>query len=341
MVITLTYIGVTRSFSRDLEQVHVIRMFCRGLRLEMVAILGMALAVPALAAANSQATQTRLSAETSVRGGSTQATMAVTVLGNDGQPAGGAVVIEDGGTPLAGAALSAEGHARLQFALPAGDHSLRAVYKGDTTHLASASEPTGIRAQATAAAPDFQVSVAPASISLTAGQAGSAIVSVTPVNAGGLTAPMFVTLSCSGFPDQSSCNFTPENVEIQPSAAAATTSSMVITTQATSLAGITPSTHPGSPVALAILLPGTLALAGFAFSVRRRRWLNRISLVALVGFVSVLGATACAPRYNYYNHGPPHNLPTPSGTYTLQVTAQSSNGIIATTHTTTFALTVK
>ena len=65
-----------------------------------------------------------------------------------------------------------------------------------------------------------------------------------------------------------------------------------------------------------------------------------MSLIVLIGLVTVLGATACAPRYNYYNHGPPYNLPTPSGTYTLQVTAQSSNGITATTHSTSFALTV-
>jgi hypothetical protein len=51
--------------------------------------------------------------------------------------------------------------------------------------------------------------------------------------------------------------------------------------------------------------------------------------------------TACAPRYNYFNHGPPHNLPTPSGTYTLLVTAQSSNGVTAITNSTKFALTVK
>jgi hypothetical protein len=66
-----------------------------------------------------------------------------------------------------------------------------------------------------------------------------------------------------------------------------------------------------------------------------------LSLVALVALVTVLGTSACAPRYNYFNHGPPHNLPTPAGTYSLSVTAQSSNGVTATTHTTVLALTVK
>jgi hypothetical protein len=316
-------------------------MICRSLRLELVAGLGMALAVAAGAAAGPQSTATTLSAAAQVQGGHTQAILAVAVTGEDGKPATGAVVIEEDGKQLAGAAVSAEGRARLELTMLAGDHNLTAVYTGDATHQASVSQVSGVRAQASTT-PDFGVSVSPASLSLTAGQSGSATVSVSPVNASALTAPMFVTLSCSGFPDQSSCTFTPENVEILPNATTATTSSMVVTTQAKSLVKMTPPAHTQSnPVAWAILLPGTLGLAGLAFSARRRRWLSRLSLIALVGLVTVLGATACAPRYNYFNHGPPDNLPTPPGTYTLLVTAQSSNGITATTHFTTFALTVK
>jgi len=40
------------------------------------------------------------------------------------------------------------------------------------------------------------------------------------------------------------------------------------------------------------------------------------------------------------NHGPPANPATPAGTYTVTVTAQANNGVIATTHTTTFVLVV-
>ena len=45
-----------------------------------------------------------------------------------------------------------------------------------------------------------------------------------------------------------------------------------------------------------------------------------------------LGTTACNPLYNYYNHGPVPNPATPSGTYTVTVTAQSSNGVTAITN---------
>jgi len=305
----------------------------------------MVLADPAWAAgpAAMQRTATTLSAETRVQNGHAVASFAVGGKSEDGVPASGAVVLEEDGHQLAGAALSAEGRARLEFALSAGDHSLKAVYSGDATHQGSVSTVSGVRAQATAATPDFQLSVSPASVSLTAGQSGSAIVSLTPQNASALTGPMFVTLACAGFPDQSSCSFTPENVEILPNATAAITSSLVLTTQSRNRTGMLqePGRAERNPVAWALLLPGTLGLAGLAFSARRNRWLSRLSLLALVGFVSVVGATACAPRYNYYNHGPPYNLPTPAGSYTLQITAQSSNGVTATRHTTQFALTVK
>jgi Bacterial Ig-like domain (group 3) len=325
----------------NLEQVHVRGLICRGLRLELVAALGIALAAPAMAAGpQAIGTATTLSAETRIQNGHTVAVLAVAVKTEDGLPATGAVVIEEDGRQLAGAALSAEGRSRVELAIPTGEHKLTAVYTGDATHQASASSSSGVRAEAVSA-PSFQISVAPGSLSLTAGQSGSVTVSVSPVNASALTAPMFVTLSCSGFPDQSSCSFTPENVEILPNASTAITSSMVLTTQAKSLVGqAEPPRANGNPVAWAVLLPGTLGLAGLAFGARRR-WLSRLALMGLVGLVAALGATACAPRYNYYNHGPPFNLPTPSGSYTLQITAQSSNGITATTQSIPFALTVK
>jgi hypothetical protein len=320
----------------------------RRLNLELAGILGVAafgvaLAGTAWAAGPQpamQSTATTLSAETRIQNGRTLASFAVAVKGEDGAPAAGAVVIEEDGRQLAGAALSGEGRARLEFAVPAGDHKFQAVYQGDDTHQASVSGMSGVRAQASTATPDFTVAVAPGSASLTAGQSGTATVSLTPVNASALTGPMFVTLACAGFPDQSSCSFTPENVEILPNATAPITSSMSLITQGRNRT-LAHGRSEQSPVAWAFLLPGTLGLAGLAFSARRKRWLSRLSLIALVGLVSVLGATACAPRYNYYNHGPPYNLPTPAGSYTLEITAQSSNGVTATTHSTQFALTVK
>ena len=311
----------------------------RSVRLAIFAGLELALAGSVMAAGVPQQTRTTLGTQTRVINGHTVTVVSVGVAGQNSSSASGAVVISENGHELAGAALSAEGHTQLEITLPAGEHNLTATYKGDAEHEASVSEASTVRAQASSATPDFQLAVNPASLTLTAGQSGSSSVAVTPVNASALKAPVFVTLSCSGFPDQSTCSFTPENVEILPNATAPVLSSMVISTQAKSLIQAIPTT--GNRVVGSVFIPGTFGLAGLAFCFRRRRWLNRLSLLALLGLVMVMGATACAPRYNYYNHGPPTNLPTPAGTYSLLLTAQSSNGVTATTHTTTFALTVK
>ena len=314
--------------------------------------MGIALALPAVAWAAGPAvaggtdqrlgTETLLTVETHDQAGRTTANIAVAVTGEDRLPAAGAVSISDNGRTLAGAVLNKQGQAAITLDLPAGEHSLTASYQGDSAHRSSISEAARAEASGTGV-PDFQISVAPATLSLTAGASGTVTASITPENAASLTAPMFVTLSCSGLPDQSSCVFTPENIEILPNATAAVTSSMVVLTQQQE--GLLSRPQPGRPrsngVALAILLPGALSLGGLAFAVRRRTWLARVSLLALVALVASLGTTACNARYNYYNHGPPPNPATPSGTYTVDVTAQSTDGVTATTHTTTLALTVK
>jgi hypothetical protein len=330
-----------------LEQAHVRGFVCRNLRLELVAGIGIALAMPALALAaqDSQSsdiqklsTQTTLAAQTRDQSGRTQATLSVSVNGEDGLPATGGVAISDRGIQLAGAALNAKGEANIVVALPAGDHSLAAVYAGDATHLSSASQVADVQAQVSGT-PNFTVSVAPATLTLKAGQTGTVTASVTPQNSTGLTAPMFITMSCSGLPDQSSCSFTPENLEILQNATAPLTSSMVILTQLASSASLA---HPQSnSVAWAVLLPGALGLGGLAWGFRRRPWLNRLTLLALMALVTMLGTTACNPRYYYLNHGPPINPATPAGTYTINVTAQSTDGVSAITNTTTMSLTVQ
>jgi Bacterial Ig-like domain (group 3) len=331
-----------KTFLWILEQVHVIRMFCRGLRLSLVAALGIALATPgpaATAPSTQLTTHTTLLVDTRDVNGHTQANFFVAVSGADGSPVTGSIAITDAGKPLAGFTLGAQGEATANLDLAPGYHSFSAVYIGDQGHLGSRSQVAPISA-ATSSTPDFSVSISPATLSLKQGQAGSATVSVTPVNAASLATPMFVTISCSGLPDQSACTFTPENIEIPIGATTPISSSLVLSTQTGTLTTAKATPHRDArPIAWAIL-PGSLALLGFAFGMRRRRFLSRIAMVGLVAFVSVLGTTACSPLYNYYNHGPTHNLPTPAGTYTVTITAQSSNGVTATTHNTTVALTV-
>jgi hypothetical protein len=324
---------------QDLEQVQVRGFLRRGLRLQLVAAF-MAIPVLALATENSPrlATRTALTVDTVEQNGRTQATVSVAVTGEDSLPVTGPVTISEDGSPLAGAALDAKGNASISISLPEGNHFLTAVYVGDLTHLSSTSVPAAASAASTAT-PNFTIAVAPATLSLTAGQTGTITTTVTPVSSSALTAPMFVTLSCSGLPDQASCSFTPENIEILPNATAAIAIPMVIVTQASG--GPSAALPRSNSVAWAFLLPGALALGGLAWSSRRRTWLNRISMLALLGFVAMLGTTACSPRYDYFHHGPPAPPATPAGNYTVGVTAQSSNGVTAITNSTTLALTVK
>ena len=327
---------------------------CRGLRLQLVAGLGIALAMPALAMAvgtsQSLATQTTLTAETRHQSGHTKTTLAVAVTGDDGLPATGAVVINDHDKPLAGAALNAQGEASVELDLASGDHALSAVYAGDATHKTSVSTAASVQAADTATSPSFTVSVSPATVTLTAGQSGDVTVTVTPSNNSSLTSPMFVGISCNPPSDEFTCTANPSSVEIlstTPSSCATgaatsacpPTSTMILQTQKAT-AMLKPR-HESSPIAWAFLLPGVLGLGGLAWGARRKRWLSRLSLMAMLCLVTMLSTTACNPRYSYLNHSPLPGAGTPAGTYTVTVVGQYGDTVTSIKSTATFALTVK
>ena len=92
-----------------------------------------------------------------------------------------------------------------------------------------------------------------------------------------------------------------------------------------------------APLALAILLPG---MAGLGWLGRKRKLFSRVALLAMVGAITVLGASACNPRYKYLNHPPTYNGGTATGDYTLTVWAQTSDGVTASEVFTTMAVTV-
>lgn len=336
------------------------RIGCRGLRLNWGAGLALAMLVlPGTAAmAQSARTETTLAVTPGPAAGQTQAR--VTVTEDNGAPASGIVAIDEGDRQLASVVLSASGQANATIDLPAGVHTIKAVYEGDSTLQSSESRPQATTTTTTSTTPDFQVTVTPLqpSSTLTAGSTGNSIVTVSPLNNAALTSPMFITLSCSGLPDQSSCTFTPATLEIvattpascaagSPASACPPTASMVIQTQAPGTAGHTSMLGPAGPrhtpggIDWAFLFPAVLGLGGLAWGTRRRRWLSRVLVLSAVGVVTALGTTACSPQYHYYHNGIPRNPPTPAGNYTVTVTAQSSNGITAITHSTTLAMTVK
>ncbi|MGD0482001.1 MAG: Ig-like domain repeat protein [Terracidiphilus sp.] len=333
------------------------------MRLHWVAGFGIALALlPAVRAFGLTTTSTALSAQSSTQAcptsglNTTLTTLTITVTGSGGVPSGTVNIFDNASASpvqIASATLNTSGQATVSLYLNNGSHTLQAVYAGSSTYATSGSTyaSASISTQCTA---DFTVSISNISpsgssvMTLTAGQSGTATVTVTPsqvyvasLNTAG--APAFITVSCSGLPTLSSCTFTPESLELLPGQDAGVASTMLIQTQAQTAGAVPPAGagHKNSPVAWAILLPGMLGLGGLAWGARRRRWLQRLSLVALVGLVATLGTTGCNPRYYYYNHGPGNPPATPSGTYTVMVAGQSSNGVTAITNTTTFQLTVQ
>ena len=336
----------------------MIRMNRRSLRLKLVAGLGMALALPFIASAATISTHISLSSSQINVNGEARTAVTVSVTGADGLPASGPVAIMEGNRELAGAILDSSGQATTQLRLVPGTHNLNAVYAGDATHLGSIS-PADTAQAGTTGTPGFSLSlsaVTPSSfpMTLTAGAAGTLNVTVNPVNQAALTSPMFVTLSCSGLPNQTSCSFSPVSVQIlattpsscsggSPASACPPFGTMVLQTQSeNNPVHIVASNSKGNgTVAWAILLPGILGLGGLAWGARRRAWLSRLSLIALLALVTMLGTTACNPNYYYFNHGPGNVPATPAGTYTITVTGQSSNGITSQTQNATFVLTVQ
>jgi len=336
---------------------------CRDSRLVLIAGLVIALAVTALAAPVGVSTTTTLTAGT-LSGCVQPLTVTVSAIAGGSPVTSGTVNINDefngNAVLLATVALSSSGTASPSVNLAVGSHSITATFVASGSYMTSTSSavtPTVItECEFTVGISNFSPASTANTLTLTAGQSGSFTITVVPSVdfTSTLTAPMFVTLSCSGLPDGATCSATPENLEILSttlnsclSGSAASicppTSSMVIQTYAASTVKATPPSTPGNrsnPIAWAFLLPGAIGLGGLAFGARRRRWLSRLMLVALVGLVTLLGTTACNPRYYYLNHGPPINPATPPGSYNVLVTAQASNGVTAINQSTTIVLVV-
>ena len=300
--------------------------------------MALALVAGFSAMANAQArTHTTLTAETRDLGGKTIVGFTGHVTSDDGSTATGAVRLVESGHDLAGTALASGSEALfLLDGLKQGDHSIQAVYDGDADHAPSTSEAVTLHPLA-AGSPDFSIGIAPASLSMKAGSNGNSTLTLLPVN--GFTG--FITLSCSGLPVGASCTFTPANLQMTATTsptAGVTAQLSLVTTAPAGQNGKLELPSKGSPMALAILLPGVIGLGVLG---RKRNLLGRISLLVLVAGLGIMATTACNPRYYYLNHPPTYNGGTPKGTYTITVTAQSSNGVTATAHSTPLALTVQ
>jgi hypothetical protein len=218
---------------------------------------------------------------------------------------------------LGSAFVAADGSASVTVsALPAGAHAVRAVYSGTESSAASTSAAADVTAEA--AAPDFSLSAAPATLNLDAGVAGTVAVTITP-SAGFNN---YVALSCAGLPLYTSCSFLPSNVDVT---GANGLSTMTLNTTAPS--GKTSLLQRDSGFVYCFLLPGALGLIGLAFG--RSRGLRMLAMLCVVGSL-VGGASSCAQRYRYLNYGPTANPGTPAGESIIRIYGTAVNGALST-----------
>lgn len=173
--------------------------------------------------------------------------------------------------------------------------------------------------------PDFQVTVSPTTLTIVAGNSGTATFTVTPQN--GFNSP--VNFSCSGLPSEAACSFSPTSVT--PNGTAVTSTLTVTTTKSTARTGpLLPSHLP----IYAVLFPALAMLLGISRNGKRRgRELRVLSWLGLLLMVSAL--TSCSGGGSSKTGNPG----TPAGTSSVSVSASAAGGG-AVSHTATLTITV-
>jgi uncharacterized repeat protein (TIGR01451 family) len=174
---------------------------------------------------------------------------------------------------------------------------------------------------------DFTLTDAPntqTSVTVEAGRTATYAFTVAPESSA-FNKP--ITFSVAGLPSRTQATFSPSTVT--PGTKPANLALTILTTQPDGVVAGNLSSHPRTPV-YAFVFPFAGLLLGFT----NRRWMGgakSLTFLALLLVCSGLGIAGCASR------GSLENLATPSGTYTLTITATS--GTLQ--HTSTVTLAVK
>jgi CSLREA domain-containing protein len=174
-------------------------------------------------------------------------------------------------------------------------------------------------------APDYTVTIPSGSATVTAGQAASFTVTITP-QAGFSSA---VNFSCSGLPTDATCSFLPAS--LTPNGAAVNTNLSIATTVHI-LASTSPSPMPGV-LASGLTGVGLLGLVMVGGTTRRKRVWQTV-IMSMVVIAIVAGMAGCGGGHKLV---PNPTTGTPAGTYTVTVTATSGT----TSHTGTITLIVQ
>jgi CII-binding regulator of phage lambda lysogenization HflD len=229
----------------------------------------------------------------------------------------GTITFMDGATTLGAGALSGGVATYTTSSLAVGQHSVTAVYGGDTNNAGSTS---AVLTQTVSAA-DFTLTSNPTSATVAAGQPGKFTLTVTPQ--GSFAGP--INFSCSGLPNLAGCSFSPAS--LTPNTSTVTTTLTITTAgQAASLAPPQLGRHSNPRYAIWLVLPamllGTVGLA----APKRRKLLS-----CCFAFLPVGGCLLQAACGGSAGRG------TPTGTYSVTVTGGAST----TQHTTILTLTIQ
>ncbi len=181
-------------------------------------------------------------------------------------------------------------------------------------------------------APDFTVTGNPTTVTTAQGAYGSTALTISSV--GGFTGAM--QFSCSTLPTGVTCAFNPAQQVLGANGSFAST--LQIQTQSSE--GIQAASTPAhTGLALALAVPGALALLGLAGS-RRKRGMQLLAALLLVSGAG-LGLSGCSQRYAYLKHPPPVAGGTAVGTYPIVVAVDGSQGSSVVEHDITISLVVQ
>lgn len=236
-----------------------------------------------------------------------------TVSGSSTTPTG-TVTFYDGTTALGEATLSAGIASYSTSSLTVGTHTLTAVYEGAAPYAASTSNTVNEIITSS-----FSLSISPSSASVYTGEAASYTVTVSPDT--GFT--LDVSLTCSGLPTNTTCSLSPTTLT-----GGSGTSKVVVQTTA-------PAKTAASGLAMRVGRIYFLSLSALVFAARtiRRRGSRLMPLMLLaLGLSTFLNGCSSSGSLNGG---------TPTGTYTITVTGNATDGSITITKNATTSLTVK
>jgi hypothetical protein len=259
-------------------------------------------------AVSKASTTTTLTSSPNPSGVGQTVNLTATVAGQFGGTATGSMAFSNGSTNLGSVSFS-NGTASLSTtSLPLGTASITAVYSGDSNFTGSTSATVG----QVVVAPDFTISVSPASLTIQSGLSGTETMTITRLN--GFSPDLTITCS-SGSPAAALCNF---SLATQTSPGVYV-STITVTSNATNAA-----LHRNpSP-----LLPGSaLAVVLCCFGLRKRRRLQLLLLLSL-SLTGLSLFTGCGGGSSVGG----------SKSVTSTVTVTAASGTLS--HATTFSLTV-